>query len=367
MRGLQLLARPAIRGYASTARPYVPPAQLANVAPASAPQKPRPESPSFFTVRPAYYDQLYELNQALSLSRRALRSQCLLPLPPFARDALRPMPSMWRTRGDLSDVMSTPLSNTRYKSITSVLDQLHECRRIAWTAGSLELAVGISDVLTSFEHRNLDAVTNRKRKERPLDEHGRSYTVGRRKTSSARVWMIPVQHDASASTSAPASETVAPPPTPAQASVNNDIDALFGSSADRTSEPASTALAAAPILSSPAQSAPPVKLAEVLVNNIPIHEYFQNPTDRARIVRPLTLTGSLPAYNIFAIVRGGGLSGQSGAIAHAISKGIVVHDARQEIKDILKKAKLLRRDPRMVERKKTGLEKARKRRAWVRR
>jgi len=82
-------------------------------------------------------------------------------------------------------------------------------------------------------------------------------------------------------------------------------------------------------------------------------------------VRPLKLAGVLGAFNVFAIVRGGGTTGQAGALAHGIAQGIVAHVP--EVDPILRKAKLMKRDPRMVERKKTGLAKARKRYTWVKR
>jgi len=101
------------------------------------------------------------------------------------------------------------------------------------------------------------------------------------------------------------------------------------------------------------------------VNNLPLAEYFSLPADRERITRPLKVVGVLGAYNVFAIVRGGGTTGQSGALAHGIAKALAAH--QPELEPLLKKTKLLRRDPRMVERKKTGLAKARKRYTWVKR
>jgi len=82
-------------------------------------------------------------------------------------------------------------------------------------------------------------------------------------------------------------------------------------------------------------------------------------------VRPLKVAGVLGAYNVFALVRGGGMSGQSGAVALGVARALV--HLEEGVEGVLRKAKLLRRDPRMVERKKTGLAKARKRYAWVRR
>jgi small subunit ribosomal protein S9 len=109
----------------------------------------------------------------------------------------------------------------------------------------------------------------------------------------------------------------------------------------------------------------PVSSTTILVNNLPLNQFFPLPTDRERVTRPLKVAGALGKYNIFAIVRGGGSTGQSGALGHGIAKGIVAHE--QELEVMFRRAKLTRRDPRMVERKKTGLAKARKRYAWVKR
>jgi len=87
--------------------------------------------------------------------------------------------------------------------------------------------------------------------------------------------------------------------------------------------------------------------------------------DREKILRPFRLTGLLGAFNVFALVRGGGMTGQSGAIAHAIAKSLAEHVP--DVKIILQRSKLLRRDPRMVERKKPGRAKARKGYTWVKR
>jgi len=105
--------------------------------------------------------------------------------------------------------------------------------------------------------------------------------------------------------------------------------------------------------------------ATVLVNNIPLNEYFPIPADRERVTRPLKVAGALGAYNIFALVRGGGTTGQSDALGHGIAKGLVAHNP--EFETFFRRSKLTRRDPRMVERKKTGMPKARKRYTWVKR
>ena len=92
---------------------------------------------------------------------------------------------------------------------------------------------------------------------------------------------------------------------------------------------------------------------------------------------PLKLAGVLGQYNIFAIARGGGHTGQAGAVAHGIANALLAQLANvpgeaaavthAEVKHLLAKDGILHRDPRMVERKKPGLAKARKAFTWVKR
>ena len=76
------------------------------------------------------------------------------------------------------------------------------------------------------------------------------------------------------------------------------------------------------------------------------------------VKQPLELTGTTAVYDVIASVKGGGASGQAGAIRHGISRALLEVDP--EYRKILKSAGLLTRDPRMKERKKYGLKKARK-------
>ncbi|CZQ93581.1 ribosomal protein s9 signature [Trichococcus palustris] len=76
------------------------------------------------------------------------------------------------------------------------------------------------------------------------------------------------------------------------------------------------------------------------------------------IKQPLNLTGTLGNYDIFVNVNGGGFTGQAGAARHGISRALLQVDP--DFRPALKAAGLLTRDPRMVERKKPGLKKARK-------
>mmetsp|Transcript_3828 Transcript_3828/g.9665 ORF Transcript_3828/g.9665 Transcript_3828/m.9665 type:complete len:796 (-) Transcript_3828:879-3266(-) len=103
----------------------------------------------------------------------------------------------------------------------------------------------------------------------------------------------------------------------------------------------------------------------ITVNDVPLTEYFHKPTDRYEIVKPLLLAGFLESVDVQCSARGGGHTGQAGACRLAISRAIA--DLHPEIRPVLKKALFLRRDARVVERKKPGQKKARKKFQWVKR
>lgn len=83
------------------------------------------------------------------------------------------------------------------------------------------------------------------------------------------------------------------------------------------------------------------------------------------IVRPLELTGNLSNFNVLVKVRGGGVSGQAGAVRHGVARALL--DLDPELRPTLRGAGLLTRDPRMKERKKAGLKRARKRPQYTKR
>ncbi len=150
--------------------------------------------------------------------------------------------------------------------------------------------------------------------ERKIDSHGRAYSMGRRKESSAQVWIVP-----SKST-----------------------------------------------------------VGQILINNQPLSTYFTRTAEREAVTWPMKLTSTLASYNVFALCRGGGKTGQAAAVAHALANAIVAETGhtlgkddglvvKKYVKDVLAKDGVLKRDPRMVERKKTGLAKARKAFTWVKR
>jgi len=101
------------------------------------------------------------------------------------------------------------------------------------------------------------------------------------------------------------------------------------------------------------------------VNGMDCDKYFTRETDKIIVRQSLRATNTLTKYNINAITNGGGISGQAGALRHAISRAIL--DLEPETKDILHKNGFLTRDPRMKERKKYGLKGARKRFQWTKR
>ena len=97
---------------------------------------------------------------------------------------------------------------------------------------------------------------------------------------------------------------------------------------------------------------------KITVNKRELNEYFGRQTLELIVKQPLVLTNTLEQYDVVATVAGGGPSGQAGAIRHGVSRALLEVDG--ELRQGLKKAGFLTRDPRMKERKKYGLKKARK-------
>ncbi|CAB3389365.1 30S ribosomal protein S9 [Kyrpidia spormannii] len=97
---------------------------------------------------------------------------------------------------------------------------------------------------------------------------------------------------------------------------------------------------------------------QILINHRPLEEYFGLETLKLMVKQPLILTDSLNRYDVHVNVKGGGISGQAGAIRHGIARALLKVDP--DLRTPLKRAGLLTRDPRMKERKKYGLKKARR-------
>jgi len=97
---------------------------------------------------------------------------------------------------------------------------------------------------------------------------------------------------------------------------------------------------------------------KIIINGRNIDDYFGMETLKLITRQPLVLTNTLNKFDVIANVRGGGYTGQAGAIRHGISRALL--EADKALRPILKKAGFLTRDPRMKERKKYGLKKARR-------
>ena len=97
---------------------------------------------------------------------------------------------------------------------------------------------------------------------------------------------------------------------------------------------------------------------KIYVNGKEMNKYFKRPVHQMSVVRPLQEINAPNEYDVRCSVKGGGLSGQAGAIIHGLSRALVNIDS--SLKKTLKRNKLTTRDSRKVERKKVGLRKARK-------
>lgn len=96
-----------------------------------------------------------------------------------------------------------------------------------------------------------------------------------------------------------------------------------------------------------------------IINKVQMKKYLQRETLEMVVEQPLQTAGLSENFDLYVNVRGGGLSGQAGAIRHGISRALVEYD--EKLRPALKTRGFLTRDPRMVERKKSGRPKARKR------
>ncbi len=96
----------------------------------------------------------------------------------------------------------------------------------------------------------------------------------------------------------------------------------------------------------------------IMVNNRPLDQYFGRETARMIVRQPLQKADMTDSFDIKVTVRGGGMSGQAGAIRHGITRALIEYDA--ELRSPLRRAGFVTRDARQVERKKVGLHKARR-------
>ena len=98
---------------------------------------------------------------------------------------------------------------------------------------------------------------------------------------------------------------------------------------------------------------------KIEINKRTFDDYFPRETLRMTIMQPLELTNTLGQFDVHVNVKGGGMSGQAGAVRHGISKALLLYN--EKYRDVLKKAGFITRDPRVKERKKYGRRGARAR------
>ncbi|HHW54449.1 MAG: 30S ribosomal protein S9 [bacterium] len=96
----------------------------------------------------------------------------------------------------------------------------------------------------------------------------------------------------------------------------------------------------------------------IVVNGQPVEEYFPTPVQQTIVKQPLEATKTAGKFDVIVKVEGGGMSGQAGAVRHGIARALLKAD--ETLRPILRKYGFLTRDPRMKERKKYGLKKARR-------
>jgi small subunit ribosomal protein S9 len=164
------------------------------------------------------------------------------------------------------------------------LNEINALRHVANVSGRYELVSKLDEALGMYEREEREVGQEAKETKSKIDEYGRAYATGRRKESSARVWMIPT-------TKGEGGEVEASIPT-----------------------------------------------TEVLVNHLPLATHFEKTSDRDTVLRSLRLTGLLGGYNVFALVRGGGTSGQAGAVGLAMARALAI--LREDVKEVLSAGKL---------------------------
>jgi small subunit ribosomal protein S9 len=256
----------------------------------------KPISPSYYSGQPRLNDTLSDLNQALRLTRHTLMKADILtsytasPAKQFAALGLpvEPLHSDWLGQASMSGQMGIQLSISQYRQTLKVLNALKALTPHVRLADSLgmpysqgDMADALGSVIAPFRRSLAGSFSRAKDLSHRIDAQGRAYAVGRRKESAAQVWMVPVQ------------------------AAREDEELPIGA---------------------------------ILVNGKPLSKYFTSPTKRADVLRSFALTGNLGKYNVFALAKGGGQSGQADALKLAIAKALVVFEGDEARRTLRKGA-----------------------------
>ncbi|KZZ88236.1 40S ribosomal protein S9 [Ascosphaera apis ARSEF 7405] len=266
---------------AATAEPAIPitaapPIDFSD--PNAIPARILPASPSYFTGSPKFIDHFLKLD--LLRARYAA-------LPTV--DPSEAPKTTWLKIGALRDAVNEMVPQAKYKRLQKILARLNLIRPDL-------MPLEVKETLDFFTQKTAAVKDNRVIS--VPDDKGRAFGVGRRKTSSARVWLV-----------------------------EGD--------------------------------------GQVLVNGKPLTEVFPRVHTREEALWPLHSTKRIDKYNVWALTRGGGVTGQAEAMIVALAKALIVHEPA--LKPVLRRAGCVTTDPRQVERKKPGHLKARKKPAWVKR
>ncbi|KAJ9142795.1 hypothetical protein NKR23_g7047 [Pleurostoma richardsiae] len=290
LQALQLGAGPASRRKASTETttpnapegvliPAAGPSSFFDPAVVLAPHaRPLPVSPSYFTRQANFMDSYIEL--------RALdRKYGHLPTAPA--DQIQRV--AWKTLRDYQQDLGEKVKATDYRRCMNIVKRLHRIHPRLVPPAVKTAVQGFMRTLNPYS--NVPKPT-------PIDTFGRALGVGRRKTSTARAWVVE-------------------------------------------------------------------GTGEVLINGKSLADAFGRVHDRESAVWALRCTERMDKYNVWALVDGGGTTGQAEALTLAVAKALLAHEPA--LKTTLRRAGCITRDPRRVERKKHGHLKARKKPAWVKR
>ncbi|KAL8764258.1 MAG: hypothetical protein Q9184_000227 [Pyrenodesmia sp. 2 TL-2023] len=237
-----------------------------------------PASPSYFSGRPDFTDNLLNL-QALLRKYQTLPTVAPGQAPRIA----------WRTVSQYRLLVGEPVRASKYHQVVEILKRLNQIHPAV-------MPPGLQDAMQIYK-RDVNPYAVAKRPS-VVDEHGRACGIGRRKSSSAKVYLVPGE-------------------------------------------------------------------GEVLVNGKSINSIFGRIHDRESAIWALKATDRVDKYNVWALVSGGGTTGQAEALTLGTAKALMVHEP--DLKPALRRAGCVTRDPRRVERKKPGKLKARKMPAWVKR
>jgi len=266
---------------------------------------------SAFTGNPAFYEAYNFLLDALKRLQQGMNGQSM-PAK-VKEDGPR---CKWYSLERMAETLGFSLTQMQYTRIVAALDKLamfYTLQRFSLKGPSPDLVALLNtftssrlshEALTPEEERPVTSGVAKEVQERlginlgHIDKLGRAISIGRRKSASARVYLVP-------------------------------------------------------------------GAGLCYVNGRPANEYFPRMQEMFVVAEPFRIAKAFGRFNAWCQVRGGGHSGQAGAICNALSRALylMAHDARAE----LEASNLMKRDPRTVERKKPGQPKARKKFTWVKR